>query len=84
MKIETKKLEIQPEKKGLKGLIKSRQFRRSIVAILIGAIAGVGFFYLTEGINMASIEFGEILNSALIGAFFGFFITNSPCARNRC
>lgn len=84
MKIETKKLELQPEKKGIKGLIQSRQFKRSIIAILTGAVAGVGFFYLTEGINMATLEFSEILNSAMIGAFFGFFITNSPCARNRC
>jgi hypothetical protein len=26
----------------------------------------------------------DFINSLLIGGFFGFFITNSPCARGRC
>lgn len=84
MKIETKKLEIQAKDRGLDKLFKSRQFKRTLIAILIGALVGAGFFYITEGISMEAIEFKEILNSALIGAFMGFFIINSPCARNRC
>ena len=50
----------------------------------VGALAGFVLFYLTEGKNMQVMTFGDSFSSILIGAFFGFFITNSPCARNKC
>ena len=47
-------------------------------------LLGFLFFYFTEGRLMESIPGKEIVKSLLIGGFFGFFITNSPCARGRC
>ena len=84
MKIETKKLELQPENKGIKGIFKSKQFRKTILGILLGAIAGFAFFYLTEGLYMDSLSNRDVIQSLVFGGFFGFFFTNSPCARNRC
>jgi hypothetical protein len=84
MKIETKKLELQPESKGIKGIFKSKQFRRTILGIVLGAIAGFVFFYFTEGLYMDSLAKNDVIQSLVFGGFFGLFVTNSPCARNRC
>ena len=79
-----KQLEIKPEGNRLKRAFTSARFKRTVIAIIVGAIAGFGFFYLTEGQRMESIPAAEILKSMAFGGFFGLFITNSPCARGRC
>jgi hypothetical protein len=84
MKIETKKLELQPENKRLKSIFKSKQFRTTFLGIVLGAIAGFAFFYFTEGLYMDSIPQKDIIQSLVFGGLLGLFITNSPCARNRC
>jgi hypothetical protein len=84
MKIETKKLELQPENKGLKSIFKSKQFRKTFLGIVLGALAGFAFFYFTEGLYMDSIPQKDIIQSLVFGGLLGLFITNSPCARNRC
>lgn len=82
--MEFKQLEIKPEPSWIKRTIRSQHTKKSVLFIVIGAIAGFLFFYFTEGKNMEVIETAGIIKSMLIGGFFGFFITNSPCARNRC
>lgn len=82
--MEFKKLEIEPESSWLKRTLTSKHFKRSIVFTIIGAVAGFLYFYLTQGIKMDVIQSGDIIQSILVGGFFGFFITNSPCARNKC
>ncbi|TVQ86836.1 MAG: hypothetical protein EA393_11335 [Bacteroidetes bacterium] len=82
--IKFKKLEIAPESKGIGKFIKSQHLRKSLIYILIGALAGFGFFYFTEAQQMHAWALSDSLSSIFIGAFLGFFITNSPCARNRC
>ncbi len=82
-KIEVKKLEIADEK-GSKGFIKSKQTRRTVIAILIGAVAALAFYYITEAQSMAAFSIGEALKNMALGGFLGFFVTNSPCARGRC
>lgn len=84
MKMEFKKLEIEPEGSWLKRTISSPHTKKTITYILIGAIAGFAFTYFTAGKSFAELSNGEIFQSILIGGFFGFFITNSPCARNKC
>ncbi len=80
--MEFKKLEIEPSEGKVKQFI--GQIKKSLIAIIIGALAGFLYFYLTEGHNAEVITAGEVLKSLGIGGFFGFFITNSPCARGRC
>ncbi len=84
MKIKTKKLEIRQESNKLKGILKNSQFRRTILGILIGAVAGFAFFYFSEGIHMVSLSEKDVIQSMIFGGLFGLFVTNSPCARNRC
>ncbi len=82
--MEFKQLEVKPEGSRLKRFSQSPHVRRSALYILIGAIIGLGYFYFTEGRHVNELSLGGMTKSALIGGFFGFFITNSPCARNKC
>lgn len=84
MKFEFKQLNIKPEGSWIRRNLLTTHAKKSALYILIGAIAGLGYFYFTEGKHMVDIMAGDILKSMLIGGFFGFFITNSPCARGRC
>jgi hypothetical protein len=79
-----KKLEIEPEGSWLKRTITSLHFKKTVIYIAIGAVAGFAFTYFSAGKPLAELSNGEIFQSLIIGGFFGFFITNSPCAGNKC
>ncbi|MCA1757426.1 MAG: hypothetical protein LC649_08220 [Bacteroidales bacterium] len=79
-----KELELEKEGSWLTRSIRSKQVRRTAMAVLIGAVAGFLYYYFTEGLHLEIIPAGDILKSIGIGGFFGFFVTNSPCARGRC
>jgi hypothetical protein len=79
-----KELDLKPQGSWMKRTLRSAHIRKTLIAIFVGALAGFTFFYVTEGRLMQSIPGLEILKSLGIGAFFGFFVTNSPCARGRC
>ena len=82
--MEFKKFEIESESGWIKRMIRSAHVKRSVVFIFFGALIGFLYFYFTEGKQMNIIPSGAIIKSILIGGFFGYFITNSPCARNKC
>ena len=82
--IDIKKLEIEPEEKGFTGWVKSKQFRKTLIAIMIGAVTGFAYFYFTEGKHMEVVSSGDVIQDVIFGAFLGFFVTNSPCSRNKC
>lgn len=82
--MEFKKLEIEPEGNWIKRKISNPHFKKTLIYILIGAVAGLGYFYLAEDKSFNEFTTGEILKSMALGGFFGFFITNSPCAKGRC
>lgn len=82
--MEFKKLELEQEGSWFKRKISNPHFKKSLIYTLIGAILGFVFFYLTEGMHMDTMPNEEIIQSILVGAFFGLFITNSPCARGKC
>ena len=82
--MEFKKLDIKSEGSWLKRTIESKHTKKTIIYIILGAVAGLVYFYFTEEKPVANFTSGEIIKSMLIGGFFGFFITNSPCARNKC
>lgn len=83
-RMEFKKLEVEQEGSWIKRKIANPHFRKSIIYILAGAIVGFLFFYFTEGMFMDKMPNKDIFQSMVLGAFLGFFITNSPCARGRC
>lgn len=82
--IEFKKLEVKDDRSWFKKVFGTPHAKKTIIYIIAGAVAGIGYFYFTEGKHMDVLAAKDILKSALIGGFFGFFITNSPCARGRC
>jgi len=82
--MEFKKLEIKEEGNWIQRKIKNPHTRKTLLYILLGALAGFLFYYFTEGAQMDVMPRGDIFQSILVGAFFGFFVTNSPCARGRC
>ncbi|WP_346856735.1 hypothetical protein [uncultured Draconibacterium sp.] len=82
--MEFKKLEIEEEGSWIQKKWRNPHTKKTAIYMLIGAVAGFGFFYFTDGMSMDKIPAGDIFQSIFIGAFFGYFITNSPCARGRC
>ena len=79
-----KELELKSRESWLKRTLTSPHIKKTLLAIGLGAAIGFTLYYLTEGRLMESMPGNEILKSLLIGGFFGFFYTNSPCARGRC
>lgn len=82
--MEFEKLKVEQEGNWIKRKITNPHFRKTIIYILAGALIGFLFFYLTEGMFMDKMPNKDIFQSITIGALFGFFITNSPCAKGRC
>ncbi|MDF1550499.1 MAG: hypothetical protein P1P88_21945, partial [Bacteroidales bacterium] len=82
--IKFKQLEIKPEGSWFKRTLSSKQFRKSLIFIILGAVAGFAYIYFTEGQHMDKMALESVLRSVFFGAFMGFFVTNSPCARGRC
>jgi len=82
--MEFRPLEIKSQGSWLKRTLTSAHFRKTLIAMGVGALLGFAFYYFTEGRLQESIPGTEILKSMAIGAFFGWFMTNSPCARGRC
>lgn len=82
--MEIKKLEIKEEGNWLQRKLRNPHIKKSLLAIALGAVVGFAFYYFSEGMHMDAMPTGEIVQSIIVGAFIGFFITNSPCARGRC
>ena len=82
--MEFKKLDIEPEESWVRRKFLSQHAKKTFLYIVLGAVAGLVYYYFTEGQNLKTIHLGDIFKSMLIGGFLGFFITNSPCAQNKC
>lgn len=82
--MEFKKLELKQEKSWIKRTVQNKQFQRTAIFTLIGAIAGTAYTYYSQGKQSDIIQAAEIIKNALLGAGAGIFITNSPCARGKC
>ena len=82
--MEFKKLEIKSEENWLRRTIWTAHGKKTMLYIFLGAMAGFIIFLLTEDKQLANLNWSEVWPNIAMGAFFGFFITNSPCARNKC
>ena len=82
--MEFKQLEIKPEGSWIKRNLLSQHGKKTIIYIALGAVVGAVFFILSESKPLAEINSGDLVQSIFMGGFFGFFITNNPCARNKC
>lgn len=81
--IEFKELQIKPEGNWILRTVKNKQIKKTLLFILIGAGVGLGFYFLTYKATQ-EIDMSTIIKNMFTGAMFGFFITNSPCARGKC
>lgn len=82
--IEFEKLKLEKKGNWFKRVIFSKHLQKSTIYTIGGAVVALGLWYFTEGQEVETITFEHIYESLLTGAFIGFFITNSPCARGRC
>lgn len=82
--MEFKKLEIKEEGSWVKRTLSNPQTKTTLLYVLIGAVLGIIYLLVAGETPFSELTFGEIIQSAGIGGFLGFFISNSPCARNRC
>lgn len=82
--MEFEKLKLESDKNWFQSLYQSQRLRKTILFIILGALAGFIITYFTEGRVLSEINSKDILTNVFTGAFIGFFITNSPCARNKC
>ena len=79
-----KQLDIEPEGSWFRKTFLTSHAKKSMIFILIGVAGGLIFMLITNDKTFAEITTDEFLQSMLLGGFLGFFITNSPCARNKC
>jgi len=82
--MEFKQLDIKPEGSWLKRTFEAKHTKKTILYIVLGALAGFVYFWFAEEKQLADFTTGEILKSMFFGGLFGFLITNNPCARNKC
>ena len=82
--MEFKQLDLKPQGSWIRRTISAPRFKTTAIAIVVGAVLGFLFYFITEGRLMESMPANEVIKSLLVGGFFGLFITNSPCARGRC
>ncbi len=82
--MEFKKLEIKEEGNWIQRKQRNPHLRKTLIYMAIGAVGGFVFYYVSEGMSRDVMPTGDIIQSIGVGAFLGFFITNSPCARGRC
>ena len=82
--MEFKQLKIKSQGSWIKRVTQSQNIRKTFIYIAIGAVVGFLIYYFTDGIKMDTMPTNKIIRSILAGGFVGLFITNSPCARNKC
>lgn len=76
--------EIEVKRKPISSLLNLARLKKTFIFMVIGAAASFAWFYYTEGQHMDQLAGPEIFKSMAVGAFFGIFISNSPCARGQC
>jgi hypothetical protein len=84
MALQFKQLDIKPEGNWVQRNLLTPHAKKTMIAILIGAVAALAVTLLTDEKAIAELSSGDIFQSIIIGGFIGFFMTNSPCARGRC
>jgi hypothetical protein len=79
-----KQLDIKPEGNWIQRTFLTPHAKKTLIYILIGIVAGPLLMLITNDKSFNEFSSVEILESMLFGGLFGLFITNSPCARNKC
>ncbi|WP_421871105.1 hypothetical protein [Marinoscillum sp.] len=80
--MEFEKVQLGQEGKRAKRMERWRHIRRTLLYMVAGAALTVLISLFIEGAGALIAD--KMGNNILMGAFVGFFLTNSPCARGRC
>lgn len=80
MSFKFKPAELGSEAKKAIRSTKWKHIRKTALYMVLGIAVSIIFNYLLEG----GWRNDEISNAAFFGAFIGFFLTNSPCAKGSC
>lgn len=70
---------ITPRPKTIKDFFKSWYFWKPFLGIVLGGLAGFLYYYFIGCTSGACPITSSPYGSILVGALFGFFITNGPC-----
>jgi hypothetical protein len=84
MSFQFKPVVLGSEGKKHKQLDRWRHVVKTLAYMIIGALVSLLMHYFVEGWTLSILLTDEINNPLFTGAFVGFFLTNSPCARGRC
>ena len=84
MALQFKQLDIKPEGNWVQRNLLTPHAKKTMVAILTGAVAALVVTLVTDEKSIAELSSGDIFQSIFLGGMIGLFITNSPCARGRC
>ncbi len=82
--MEFKELEIKSDESWFKRKIWTVHGKKTFLYITVGALIGLLFYLLSDDTQFSNLDWNDLLQNVGTGAFFGFLITNSPCARNKC
>lgn len=82
--MEFKQLDIKPQGSWFKRTLWTSHGKKTMLYIALGAVVGLVFFLLSFDRPLAEVSSGDFIQSLFMGGLFGFFITNNPCARNKC
>lgn len=82
--MEFKKLELQPKGNWFQRNIWTRHGKKTMIYIVLGALLSFAISYFSGDVKIENLTLGEALKTMWFGAFMGFLITNSPCARGKC
>jgi hypothetical protein len=68
----------------VKDFLTSRNFKISVIALVIGSLAGFFYYYFGIAGPGKEIVASEAAYSVIWGGLLGLFVVNSPCSRGRC
>ncbi len=80
--MEFEQVELGEEGKRHKRQAAWKHLRKTLLYMLAGGVLTVLISFFIEG--SSAINLDTIGGNLLMGALFGLFITNIPCARGRC
>ena len=76
--------EVRPKPKTVKEFVKSWNFWKPFIAVMIGGIAGYSYYHFAVCSSGVCPITGNPYICVIWGSLLGFFMVNSPCSRGNC
>lgn len=82
--MEFKKLELQPKGNWFQRKIWTQHGKKTLLYIFLGSFFSFAISYFSGDVSFENLTMLSALKTMWFGAFMGFLLTNSPCARGKC